>query len=289
MRDAGGPVLVRGRGDVDERHEDGEQSRQRQRRRRRRQRRRRQQRRRQSREHDVSGRCPTWARYTHVDAARGAARAATSSDESRDERRRQRESAAGASAEEARPQKKVRDDTHPGGVRVAAFPINYAARRARVTESRGRRERERARDLSDADLALPPRLATRASSRRSSPAAQSLLSRDVIAASFGDVSRTIFLATSLAGYFRRLKSTPTSETEGEEIAVPANLFTRDQLLLSVNDSGERNEAKRDDGPRRRRRLLLGAATRYKRSWLYICMQLWLKISRSANNVGVTGS
>lgn len=105
MRDAGGPVLVRGRGDVDERHEDGEQSRRR--------------RRRQSREHDVSGRCPTWTRYTHVDAARGAARATTSSDESRDERRRRRQSPAGASTEEARPQKKVGDDTHPRGVRVA--------------------------------------------------------------------------------------------------------------------------------------------------------------------------
>lgn len=98
MRDAGGPVLVRGRGDVDGRHEDGEQSRRR---------------RRQSREYDVSGRCPTWAGYTHVDAARGAARAATSSDESRDERCRERQSPAGASAEEAGPQKKVGDDTHP--------------------------------------------------------------------------------------------------------------------------------------------------------------------------------
>lgn len=105
MRDAGGPVLVRRRGDVDGRHEDGEQSRRR--------------RRRQSREHDVSGRCPTWAGYTHVDAARGAARATTSSDESRDERRRRRQSPAGASAEEARPQKKVGDDTHPRGVRIA--------------------------------------------------------------------------------------------------------------------------------------------------------------------------
>lgn len=105
MRDAGGPVLVRRRGDVDGRHKNGEQSRRR--------------RRRQSREHDVSGRCPTWAGYTHVDAARGAARATTSSDESRDERRRRHQSPAGASAEEAGPQKKVGDDTHPRGVRVA--------------------------------------------------------------------------------------------------------------------------------------------------------------------------
>lgn len=105
MRDAGGPVLVRGRGDVDGRHKNGEQSRRR--------------RRRQSREHDVSGRCPTWVGYTHVDAARGAVRATTSSNESRDERRRRHQSPAGASAEEARPQKKVGDDTHPRGVRVA--------------------------------------------------------------------------------------------------------------------------------------------------------------------------
>lgn len=103
MRDAGGPVFVRRRGNVDGRHKDGEQSRR--------------WRQRQSREHDVSGRRPTWAGYTH-DAARGAARATTSSDESRDERCRQRQSAAGASAEEAGPQKKVRDDTHPRGVRV---------------------------------------------------------------------------------------------------------------------------------------------------------------------------
>lgn len=108
MRDAGGPVLVRGRGDVDERHEDGEQSG------------------RQSREHDMSGRRPTWTGYTHVDAARGAGRAAASSDESRDERCRQ--SPAGASAEEARPQKKVGDDTHPGGVRVA-YSINLTGPR----------------------------------------------------------------------------------------------------------------------------------------------------------------
>ena len=99
MRDPGGPVLVRGRGNVDGRHKDGEQSG------------------RESREHDVSRWWASGAGYTYVHAARLALRAATSSNEPRRDERQRESPVDGAPTEKEGPQEEIRDDSHPGRVR----------------------------------------------------------------------------------------------------------------------------------------------------------------------------
>ena len=99
MRDPGGPVLVRGRGNVDGRHKDGEQSG------------------RESRKHDVSRWRASGAGYTYVHAARLALRTATSSNEPRRDERQRESPVDGASTEKEGPQEEIRDDSHPGRVR----------------------------------------------------------------------------------------------------------------------------------------------------------------------------
>lgn len=99
MRDPGGPVLVRRRGNVDGRHKDGEQPGW------------------QSGEHDVSGWGSTHSGYTNVDAAWLAVRAATSPDEPRRDERQRESPIDGATAEETGPQEKIGDDPHPRRVR----------------------------------------------------------------------------------------------------------------------------------------------------------------------------
>lgn len=112
VRDPGGPVLVRRRGDVDGWYEDGQQPGW------------------QSREHDVSIWRANVPCYAYVDAARPTVRAATSSDEPRRDERHRESSTGGASAEEARPQEKVRNGSHPGRVRIArAFPFIFFRKR----------------------------------------------------------------------------------------------------------------------------------------------------------------
>lgn len=107
MRDSGGSVLVRRRGNVDGRHQDGEQSS------------------RQSGKHDVSSRRPRSPLYTYVDATWIAIRTATSSDEPRRNERQRESPVGGATAEETRPQEKIRDDSHPRRVRThARFSIS---------------------------------------------------------------------------------------------------------------------------------------------------------------------
>lgn len=107
MRDSGGSVLVRRRGNVDGRHQDGEQSSW------------------QSGKHDVSSWRPRSSLYTYVDATWIALRTATSSDEPRRNERQCESSVGGATAEETRPQEKIRDDSHPRRVRThARFSIS---------------------------------------------------------------------------------------------------------------------------------------------------------------------
>ena len=103
MRDPGGPVLVRRRGNVDGRHKDGEQPGW------------------QSGEHDVSGWKSTNPSYTYVDAAWLSVRAATSPDEPRRDERQRESPTDGATAEETGPQEKIGDDPHPRRVRTHLF------------------------------------------------------------------------------------------------------------------------------------------------------------------------
>ena len=109
MRDSGGSVLVRRRGNVDGRHQDGEQSGW------------------QSGKHDVSSWRPRSPLYTYVDAAWIAIRTATSSDEPRRNERHRESPVGGATAEETRPQEKIRDDSHPRRVRThTRFSISFS-------------------------------------------------------------------------------------------------------------------------------------------------------------------
>ena len=122
MRDPGGPVLVRGRGNVDGRHKDGEQSG------------------RESRKHDVSRWWASGAGYTYVDAARLALRAATSSNEPRRDERQRESPVDGAPTEKEGPQEEIRDDSHPGRVRERE---REERERREEREERGEREREK--------------------------------------------------------------------------------------------------------------------------------------------------
>lgn len=105
MRDAGGPVLLRRRGNDDERHEDGEQP---------------------GRQSGRDGlqRGPAGPRHAHAHAARlhvpldCPATAATAPDEHADDERLGESAAGSASAQEARPEKEERDDTHARGVSI---------------------------------------------------------------------------------------------------------------------------------------------------------------------------
>lgn len=109
VRDSSGSVLVRRRGNVDGRHQDGEQSGW------------------QSGKHDVSSWRPRSPLYTYVDAAWIAIRTATSSDEPRRNERHRESPVGGATAEETRPQEKIRDDSHPRRVRThTRFSISFS-------------------------------------------------------------------------------------------------------------------------------------------------------------------
>lgn len=109
MRDSGGSVLVRRRGNVDGRHQDGEQSSW------------------QSGKHDVSSWRPRSPLYTYVDAAWIAVRTATSSDEPWRNERQRESPVGGATAEETRPQEKIRDDSHTRRVRThTRFSISFS-------------------------------------------------------------------------------------------------------------------------------------------------------------------